>query len=246
LTLAAIRAAPSFIVVLSQETVNSPWVKREIDLALAVQAARGPGYRVLPLLLPGMKPAALGLWFPREPLAVPVALAPGRLAEALPAILAGLGLRLPEDQAIPQPVAPQPVHELILELRDPEFATVKGVRRARATATLVYEPADKNAAQRIVSQRYTVSAALGPIENAWGSPMAPELQVCCLGRLNLRSPFPIDLHRLLRDNVANVEVGNEKQIALQLVVTRTSADRDGGRHLERAVFARSGGVYWRG
>ena len=62
---AAIGDARSFIVVLSTQTVNSPWVKKEINTALRVQAERGEEYRVLPLLLPGMKPAALGMWFCR-------------------------------------------------------------------------------------------------------------------------------------------------------------------------------------
>ncbi|MCB0256855.1 MAG: CHAT domain-containing protein, partial [Anaerolineae bacterium] len=160
---AAIRAASSVIVVLSTQTVNSPWVRKEIDMALVVQDEQGADYRVLPLLLPGMRPAALGMWFAREPLAVPVELTPGKLAEALPAVLAGLGLRLPEDKETLQQIAPQPVDELILELRDPTFATSKGVRRAKATATLVYQPASPD--QRAVeSRRYTVTAPLGPIE----------------------------------------------------------------------------------
>ncbi len=160
---AAIAGASAFIAVLSPQTVNSPWVKKEIDLALAAQTARGPDYRVLPLLLPGMKPAALGMWFSREPLAVPVELAPGRLAEALPAILAGLGLRLPEDKETSQAVTPPPADELILKLSDPEFSTHKGVRRAKATATLVYQPADPGQ-RAIESRRFTITAPLGPIE----------------------------------------------------------------------------------
>jgi tetratricopeptide (TPR) repeat protein len=92
--------------------------KKEIDMALAVQAERGEGYCLLPLLLPGMKPAALGLWFDKEPVAVAVKTAPGKLAEALPEILAGPGLRVPEDKEIPQQVAPAAVDELILELRE--------------------------------------------------------------------------------------------------------------------------------
>ncbi|MCL4862721.1 MAG: CHAT domain-containing protein, partial [Caldilineaceae bacterium] len=160
---AAIRAASGFVAVLSPQTVNSPWVKREIDLALATQAERGPAYRLLPLLLPGVKPAALGMWFSREPVAVPVELAPGKLAEALPAILAGLGLRLPEDKETLAAVTPQPVDELILELRDPTFARRKGVRRPKAEATLVYRPADLGQ-RAIESKRYTVHAPLGPIE----------------------------------------------------------------------------------
>lgn len=160
---AAIRTASGFVAVLSPQTVNSPWVKREFDLALATQAERGPVYRLLPLLLPGIKPASLGMWFSREPVAVPVELAPGKLAEALPAILAGLGLRLPEDKETLAAVTPQPVDELILELRDPTFARRKGVRRPKAEATLVFRPADPGQ-RAIESKRYTVQAPLGPIE----------------------------------------------------------------------------------
>jgi hypothetical protein len=59
----AIATARSFIAVISLQTVNSPWVRREIAHALEVEARRDDGYRVIPLLLPGMTPAALGAWF---------------------------------------------------------------------------------------------------------------------------------------------------------------------------------------
>src|SRR4051812_22068494 len=63
----AIEAAPQVIVVLSPHTVNSPWVRREIKLVLAVEARRrAEGYRVIPLLLPGLTPNALGTWFDEE------------------------------------------------------------------------------------------------------------------------------------------------------------------------------------
>ena len=161
---AAIRDASGFVAVLSPQTVNSSWVKKEIDLAQAVQSERPDDYRLLPLLLPGMKAAALGMWFDREPLAVPVEPAPGKLAEALAAILAGLDLQLPDDEETFAQVAPPPADELILELRDPAFTTRKGVRRAKATATLVYKSADPDRQRNIESRRYTVSAPLGPIE----------------------------------------------------------------------------------
>jgi hypothetical protein len=88
-------------VVLSPRTINSPWVRREIRQALQVQKSRqADGYRVIPLLLPGVETSALGLWFGEEPVAVPVRLTTAGLGEALPAILAALGERLPND---PQP-----------------------------------------------------------------------------------------------------------------------------------------------
>ncbi len=44
----AIRTACQVLVVLSPNTVNSPWVRREIRLAEQVAAEQGGGYRVTP------------------------------------------------------------------------------------------------------------------------------------------------------------------------------------------------------
>jgi hypothetical protein len=55
------------------------------------------------------------------------------------------------------------VDELILELRDPVIATSKGERRARAVATLVYQPADPTK-HCIESRAYIFTAPIGPIE----------------------------------------------------------------------------------
>jgi hypothetical protein len=60
---AAFQQARQVFVVLSPSTVNSPWVRREIAQALKVEKRRrGDGYRVIPLLLPGITPGALGTW----------------------------------------------------------------------------------------------------------------------------------------------------------------------------------------
>jgi hypothetical protein len=69
----AIRDAESFLVVLSPATVNSPWVRREIAQALEVERDReAEGYRVIPVLLPGITPGALEAWFEEEPVAVTI------------------------------------------------------------------------------------------------------------------------------------------------------------------------------
>lgn len=73
--------------VLSPSTVNSPWVRYEVNQALEVEKSRD-GYRVIPLLLPGISVQALGMWFPQEPVAVPVEVGAGGLSVALPALLA--------------------------------------------------------------------------------------------------------------------------------------------------------------
>ena len=160
----AIETASQVIVVLSPHTVNSPWVRREIKLALAVEKRRqAEGYRVIPLLLPGLTVGALGTWFEMEPVAVPIEVRPAGLSAALPALLAALGERLPTDpQPFEEPDA-RPVEELILTLTDPTIEVSEGKSRARALATLVYEPAQAGA-RRIESRRYSFTAPLGPIE----------------------------------------------------------------------------------
>lgn len=161
----AIEEARQVIVVLSPQTVNSRWVRWEIRKALEVEKCRaGEGYRVIPLLLPGIEPSALGLWFNEEPLAVPVQLGPGGLAEALPEILAALGERLPTDREALQAVTPPPVADLVLELSDPRIETdAQGRRRATAIARLVYYPAEYGT-RAVESPRYRFTAPLGPIE----------------------------------------------------------------------------------
>src|SRR5215207_4364798 len=75
----AIEQARQVLVVLSPETVNSAWVRKEIQQALQVEQRRqADGYCVIPLLLPGIRPSALGNWFEEEPVAIPIELAPGR------------------------------------------------------------------------------------------------------------------------------------------------------------------------
>src|SRR6185436_10615718 len=160
---AAIEQARHVLVVLSPNTVNSPWVRREIRKALEVEKSRQDGYRVIPLLLPGMTPRALENWFDEEPVAVPIELGPGGLSAALPGLLAALGERLPTDhQPFAEPDA-RPVEELVLKLTDPKIETEEGTRRARATATLLYEPA-RSGARSIESRRFLFTAPLGPIE----------------------------------------------------------------------------------
>ncbi len=160
----AIESARQFVAVISANTVESPWVRREIRKALEVEGRRtAEGYRVVPLLL-GLGPRALELWFDDEPVGVPVEVTKaGGLSEALPAILAALGERLPDDLQPIIDVVPQPVEELILELKDLKIETSDGKRRGRAVAQLIYQPSDKMARQ-VESRRYAFTAPLGVIE----------------------------------------------------------------------------------
>jgi TIR domain-containing protein len=167
----AIETARQTIVVLSPNTINSPWVRKENQQALAVENRRGmAGYRVIPLLLPGVEPSALALWFDEEPVGVKVELRAGGVIEALPQILAALGERLPDDypqqKTLAQKTTPQkPVEELLVKLSDPKVETIDGKRRASATASLVYEPADKSRRREVESKRFRFTAPLGPIED---------------------------------------------------------------------------------
>jgi tetratricopeptide (TPR) repeat protein len=162
----AIEGARQFVAVLSPEAMKSEWVRREVGKAREVEAARGgEGYRVIPLLLPGVEPWALPLLFgsAEEDEPVGVAVKPGGLREALPSILAALGERLPDDPRPAAALASQPVEELILKLDDLKVLTEGGKRRARAVARLVYEPAD-TAAPAVEGKRFNFVAPLGLLE----------------------------------------------------------------------------------
>ncbi len=65
---AAIREREGFLVLIGPATTGSEWVRREIKIALATRDQR-PEYRIVPLLLPGQKPAVLDCWFSDRPVA---------------------------------------------------------------------------------------------------------------------------------------------------------------------------------
>ena len=161
----AIEHARQTIVVLSPNTVNSPWVRKEISKAVKVEKKRqDDGYRVVPLLLPGIKPSALENWFDQEPVGIRIELKTGGVSEALPQILAALGERLPDDkQSIQEPDA-RPVAELKLKLGSASIEEVgEGKWRAKATAQLTYDPAE-SARPAADSREFNFIAPLGPIE----------------------------------------------------------------------------------
>ena len=188
----AIEQVRQFIVVLSPNTINSPWVRKEIAKALEVERQRkGESYRVIPLLLPGIEPSALPLWFDEEPVGVKVELTAGSLSDVLPQILAMLGEQLPEDA---QPIIespPQPVEELILELIDPQIRVFDGKRRASAMATLTYEPADQSARQ-VKSRRFPFTLRLNALST---TDMLPNLGE--LGNIFVTWNKPLAIHRRL-------------------------------------------------
>jgi tetratricopeptide (TPR) repeat protein len=164
----AIEKARHFLAVLSPRAINSAWVREEIQHALKVQKKRGDGFKVIPLLLDGIEPSALPLWFGAEPLAVKIHIGPGGVSQALPELLAALGERLPTDPASPVKKDAPPLAELVLELAFPALDRSGGKHRATAIATLIYCPPDK--APEVKSRPYRFTAPLGPIETedlAW-------------------------------------------------------------------------------
>jgi hypothetical protein len=55
----AIASAQHFVVLLSPRAINSPWVRKEVQLAQTVKRSRRDGYKVIPVLYDGVTPGAL-------------------------------------------------------------------------------------------------------------------------------------------------------------------------------------------
>ena len=158
----SIRTARYFLVVVSIEALSSTWVQRELGIAQATAQQRTDGYKVISVVLPGTPLGLLKPFFPGDPLHIVVGDRPNGLAEAIPQIAAALGLELPTDRDPDHIVEVQPVEELLLKLTDPHITEQNGLRRAAATAELVYIPADLS--REITSRRYRFTAPLGPLE----------------------------------------------------------------------------------
>jgi hypothetical protein len=162
---AALEGADGVIAVLSPRTINSTWVTAEIRYALELQRARGAdAYRVIPVMLDGIRPPALRHWFGAEPLGISLEAGPGGVQDILPALLAGLGLTLPIETtpgAVPRAV---PLADLTLELRDPFIERTGGTQRGAATAELVYRLV-RDGVREVRSPRFQLVAPLGPIES---------------------------------------------------------------------------------
>lgn len=155
----AIRAARHVLMVISTHTVNSSWVRKEVRLA------EQAGVTVIPLLLPGILPAALGMWFDEEPAGEKIELEVGKLQEAMPRILAALGERLPDDLPPEQQVENKPLAELLLELTEPTLTrNADGSEQLSARATLTYTPADLSKEREVTSRPFRFTAPIGQIE----------------------------------------------------------------------------------
>lgn len=167
----AIEAARQFIVVFSQEALQSEWVYKEFQRAMEIEQQRKAAdqesrYRVIALLLDDVELGTLQWVFKEERLAIHVSSRPGGISEAMTDILVALGERLPND-APPVPLVPdRPIAEMMLRFRHPRIVESGGKRRATAEAEVVYEPVAGSTEGQITSDPFTFTSPLGPIEAA--------------------------------------------------------------------------------
>ncbi|MEA3350148.1 MAG: CHAT domain-containing protein, partial [Chloroflexota bacterium] len=167
-----IRTAQYFLVLISIDALSSEWVQDELTFALKQEKKRDDGFKVISVILPGVKLGILRGFFPEDFLHIFVEDKPTGFSDAMPKIFAALGHQLPEDWKESVEITAEPVEELILKLSDPRIIeTEDGARRATATAELEYNPAHPPAAggprgvnRAITSRRYTFTAPLGAVE----------------------------------------------------------------------------------
>jgi tetratricopeptide (TPR) repeat protein len=160
-----IEEAFAYAVVVSTDALQSRWVGKELQQALAVQKQRGKDkFPVIPLSLNGTKLGVLEAFFDEEPIYIPVRSDAGGIDAAIHPILVALGEGEPVDVSPkPQPRA-EALEELVLELTDLKFDEREGVRRASARARLVYEPGTPGQPEVKSTASWRFVAPLGPIE----------------------------------------------------------------------------------
>lgn len=114
----AIEQAQQVIVVLSLNTGDSAWLRREIELAQETERRRTDAYRVIPVLLPGVDPDLLDRWFTPAPRVAPIQLTADGLGAALPALLTALGQPLFHRFATARDASPFAELDLTFSLTD--------------------------------------------------------------------------------------------------------------------------------
>ncbi|WP_338416236.1 CHAT domain-containing protein [uncultured Sphaerotilus sp.] len=160
----AIESAAGFAVVVTPKAHSSKWVGKELKYALKVQAERGRDtYPVVALIVDDCSLGGLESHFDEEPLQVLMRTTAG-VDASVHDLLVALRLRDPSDPApVIQPPA-APMEELVLELSRLSIHEADGKRRARGSARLVYEPADRDKREVRSLKSWTFEAPLGPIE----------------------------------------------------------------------------------
>jgi hypothetical protein len=136
------------VAILSLNAINSSWVFKKIEYAINLKK------RVIPVLLAGIEPTALRLWFREEPVGVEVQVGPGGISDALPELLAALGVVLPVEKVARLQAMLAPMADLVLEFSDPAIGT--------ATARLTYCPADGG--PKVEGKRFKFTARWGRLK----------------------------------------------------------------------------------
>lgn len=164
---AAIEASTGFAFVVTSNSWQSDWVCDELAHALEIQQARqqeGGKFLILPLLVDDTKLGGFKRQIGHEPLCIRVSSQAGGVEAATHDILVACGLRLPTDSPATQQPPAAPMEELVLELSRLSIHEADGKRRARGSARLVYEPADRDKREVRSPKSWTFEAPLGPIE----------------------------------------------------------------------------------
>ena len=89
-----IEQSGAFIAVIGPDTINSSQVLKETKYALEVNGKEGDDYKVIPLLLAGVKPAELSEQFGNEPVRTQILIGPGGINEAVSQIVTVLNKSL--------------------------------------------------------------------------------------------------------------------------------------------------------
>ncbi len=79
----AIEQASAFVAVIGSETINSPQVLKEIQYALEVSVKKGDDYKVIPLLMAGIKPAELNKHFANKPVGSQIQIGTGGINDTV-------------------------------------------------------------------------------------------------------------------------------------------------------------------
>jgi len=94
------KASGHLLFIVSPHTNNSAWVRKEIKYTIKQQRKWDDGFRIIPLILPGVELEALKAWFDDESLVIRGENKPNGLDDALLQLLASPGSSAAE---FPQP-----------------------------------------------------------------------------------------------------------------------------------------------
>ncbi|MCP4267621.1 MAG: tetratricopeptide repeat protein [Candidatus Brocadiaceae bacterium] len=89
-----IEQACTFITVIGPDTIDSPQVLKETKYAIEIKGKEEDGYKVIPLILAGVKPNDLDKYFEKKSFATNIQIGSGGISESVSKILDVMGKRL--------------------------------------------------------------------------------------------------------------------------------------------------------